>query len=84
VEFLITQDGGSQNTANFVTVYNDSGGVDGNATGSLTWAVSVPTASTQTFRLKVRQNNGTVGIVPARGAITALYVPFGSTGGSTL
>jgi hypothetical protein len=44
---------------------------------------SVPTASTQTFRLKVGRLGDTA-TVSSKGQLKALYVPFGSTGGNTL
>jgi hypothetical protein len=83
VQFEIAQDGGGASSTYFVTVYNEQAGVDGNTSGSVTWAATVPTASTQTFRLRVKKNSGTAEVRSA-GAITAIYVPFGSTGEDVL
>jgi hypothetical protein len=83
VRFEIARDGGGQSPDWYVTVYNNQGGVDGNASASVTWAATVPTASTQTFRLRVRKNSG-IAEVLSTGAITALYVRFGSTGEDVL
>jgi hypothetical protein len=55
----------------------------GSATQS--WVFSVPTGTTQTFELRVLVNmTGATGDITVQGHITAVYVPFGSTGGSTL
>jgi hypothetical protein len=83
VQFEITRDGGGASSTYFVTVYNNQAGVDGNTSGSITWAVPVLTATAQTFRLQMIKSSGTA-TVKGAGDITALYVPFGSTGGNTL
>ena len=55
----------------------------GSATQS--WVFSVPTGTTQTFELRTTVDmTGATGDMTVQGHITAIYVPFGSTGGSTL
>jgi hypothetical protein len=84
VEYNVSQEGGGISSNFYATVYNKSAtGVDGNVSGAITWAVSVPTASTQTFRLRMRVSAGGA-MLAGTGNLTALYVPFGSTGGNTL
>ena len=55
----------------------------GSATQS--WVFEVPTGTTQTFELRATVDmTGASGDITVQGHITAIYVPFGSTGGSTL
>jgi hypothetical protein len=55
----------------------------GSATQS--WVFEVPTGTTQTFELRTTVDmTGASGDLTVQGHITAIYVPFGSTGGSTL
>ena len=70
--------GGSflQNTLDFVGGFNDVG-------GSAAAVVAVPAATTQTFSLTAVRDAGT-GSVFVQGDLTAVTVPFGSTGSSTL
>jgi hypothetical protein len=57
--------------------------VNPNGTAALSWVFAVPTGTTQTFRLAAANDWGT-GSLQGMGSISALYVPFGSTGGGTL
>lgn len=82
VEFYMTQDGSQTfGKSGFETIYNAP--LVSYVDGSLTWVVPVPTDSTLTFHLRAYKNYGTA-TVQGSGALTALYVPFGSTGGNTL
>jgi hypothetical protein len=83
VKFHIFQDGiGTVSRSSYVTVLNEVGLVDDNASGSVTFVIAVPTATTVRFRLKARKNSGTPQRLVGSGELSALYVPFGGTGGS--
>lgn len=80
----ITQDGGAVSDDMYETMMPDaSGDPNPNVSASQTWVFAVPTATTQTFRLQAYIDWGS-GPMSARGRISAVYVPFGSTGASTL
>lgn len=56
-----------------------------NASGSMSWVFEVPSGTTQEFAVMVNVDMaGAPGDLDLQGHITALYVPFGGTGGSTL
>jgi hypothetical protein len=87
VFFYTVRDGdlGQDSATHFATVYSKFDPVIGAVGGGITSVFQVPTASTQTFRLKMGINSGGAGAtVYGKGALTALYVPFGSTGTNTL
>lgn len=54
--------------------------------GAMTWVVAVPTGTTQTFRLRmaILFSSSLTPDVVGQGQLSAIYVPFGSTGTSTL
>ena len=82
-EFFITRDGsGAVSDAHSITnIGAPSGGVGGE-TGAVTAVVSVPTATTQTFRLVARRTpGGFSGTVVAYGAFSAITGAFGGSGG---
>jgi hypothetical protein len=68
----------------YVTVLNDVSNTDSNASGAVTWAVPVTSAATQTFELRATQNSGSTNTVTVINGVTAIYAPFGGTGGATL
>jgi hypothetical protein len=80
---IIQDDGGAESDLGIVTIYNANEALDSTTSSSLTWVFSVPTASTQTFRLLVGRLGDSAAVF-GRGQLTALYVPFGATGGNTL
>jgi hypothetical protein len=80
VNFHILQDGGNSSVRYYATV----AGLPGSVGGGVTWALPVPTASTQTFRLQMLLNGSAGATIAGRGALTALYVPFGNTGANAL
>jgi hypothetical protein len=52
---------------------------------SQSWVFSVPSGTTQTFQLRATVDmTGATGDINVQGHITAVYVPFGSAGGSAL
>lgn len=56
-----------------------------NGSGSISWVFEVPSGETQDFDLIANVDmTGATGDVDLQGHITAVYVPFGSTGGSIL
>ena len=82
-EFFITRDGVGPVSDAFpmTNIAAASGGVGGETT-AVTAVVSVPTATTQTFRLVGRRTPvGFTGTVVAYGALSAVTGTFGSTGG---
>jgi hypothetical protein len=81
----ITQDDGSSSDIFFTNLDDGAGGVLGNVNSSATWVVSVPTGTTQTFRLKAlfSDSEGTLPANDTYGSMTAIYVPLGSSGNST-
>jgi hypothetical protein len=82
--YFISQDGVGQITVESgitLATAGPSGLAIGN--GSFTAAVTVPTASTQTFRLQAVRFAG-AGTSSAWGSLTGSTAPFGSTGASTL
>jgi hypothetical protein len=69
----------------YFNLANRTSGVDGTGSGAITWATTVPTNTTQTFRLQMRLSAGGTGTtIYSRGSLTAIYAPFGSTGANTL
>ena len=71
--------GGSESTYSMATVqasdsFNDT---------APQWTVAVPSGA-NTFRLMASRDNGGGTVVGWWGSMTALFVPFGSTGGATL
>jgi hypothetical protein len=81
VAFQIVQDGEGPISIQSAFTLPAEGGSYGS--GASTAAVAVPSGSTQTFRLQATDDSDTGGIA-AWGELTALTVPFGSTGSSTL
>ena len=84
--FRIQQDGVILSGDSFTTLNDAVSGVYGTVTGSTTFAVSVPTGTFQTFRLKAAFTNS-AGPLPSNftwGALTAIYAPFGRFGTNTL
>lgn len=56
-----------------------------NASGSISWVFEVPSGSPRLFTVQADVNmTGATGDLTIQSHISALYVPFGSTGGSTL
>ena len=82
--FVLTQDGvGEIAIGQYVT--NDQTVGQHLESAALTAAVAVPAGTTQTFRIKgARAIHTDAGSVIAGGSLTAVVVPFGNTGGSTL
>jgi hypothetical protein len=81
----IVQDGANASDIFWANLPNGQDGVLGNVSSSATWVTSVPTSTTQTFRLKASFSDS-AGTIPANetyGGLTLIYVPFGSSGGST-
>jgi S-layer homology domain len=80
---LISRDGAG--TSEFTYTNNTFVGTSGFglSNASPTAVFAVPSGSTQTFRLRASNWDGT-GTVSAFGQITGVTVPFGHTGGSTL
>jgi hypothetical protein len=56
----------------------------GYETGAVTAVAAVPTATTQTFRVKAIRFGLTTGTVRGWGSLSAITAAFGSTGGNTL
>lgn len=85
VLYRLVQDGVGAVTFNSGVTLGTAGpgGAGAIGSGSMSIAVAVPTSTTQTFRLQALDFGNTGGI-QAFGHLTALTVPFGSTGGSTL
>jgi hypothetical protein len=86
LQFYITRDGGGGCNGNYTNLNDGVGIVHGHVNGALTCAVSVPTGTYQTFRLKARFS-GSEGPLPENytsGSLTAIYAPFGKFGGNTL
>jgi hypothetical protein len=56
-----------------------------NASGTISWAFTVPSGADRTFVARAGVNmTGATGSLTLQAHLTAVYVPFGSTGGSTL
>lgn len=71
--------------SHYVTVNNMTATVTSDASGKASIVVAVPTGATWTYRLQARITAAAGNpAVNARGTITALYVPFGNTGGNTI
>lgn len=85
VTAYITQDGAGGSLAHSVTIYNQQPGQQETsvASAALTWVAKVPTNTTQTFRLKAYRSEGTANLTIGAD-LSAIYVPFGSTGGANL
>jgi hypothetical protein len=87
VQFYLSADGGSGSQDYFVTIYNASG-VLSNGSGAATLAFPVATGGgTQNVRLRAKLSSTTGAVnanVHARGSISAIYAPFGATGGNSL
>jgi hypothetical protein len=60
------------------------GGNYGEELGAVSAVFAVPTASTQTFRVVAQRPGGSTGSVTAYADLTAIVVPFGSSGAGTL
>jgi hypothetical protein len=55
------------------------------AAGAKQWVYSIPTGTARTYRLQARLTFGVSQVITAESRlITAVYLPFGSTGGSSL
>jgi hypothetical protein len=82
--FIEPQTGFTSNVSS-VTVPPFAGGANSTASPAKQWLFSIPTGTTRQYRLQARRvfNDPDPITVHSR-LITALYVPFGSTGGSTL
>ena len=86
---ILTQDGVGvvAGPGYFLNSLNFATSVDGQfntASGALNTVVTVPTGTTQTFRLVAqRDGGGSPGSVFYYGNLSAMTVPFGSTGTST-
>ena len=82
-EFFVSRDGaGAVSDLHTITNIGAPIGGLGGETGAITAVVSVPTGTTQTFRLLARRTpGGFTGTVAAYGAISAITAAFGSTGG---
>lgn len=80
----ITRDGGGNSDFSWANLYDGADGVAGNVTSGATWMVGVPTGTTETFRLKAvfTSSEGTIPTNFTYGSLTAIYVPFGSSGSS--
>jgi hypothetical protein len=89
VRFVMTNGDGSESSDFTYDVLSDVSpdpfGGAAQQTGAITWALAVPTATTQTFRL-FGQVFGATGspTVTGYGRINAVYAPFGSTGTNVL
>jgi hypothetical protein len=90
VRFVLTNGDQSDESDFTYDVLSDSSpdpfGGAAQQTGAITWALPVPTATTQTFRLFGQifgKTSGTPNVV-AYGRITGVYTPFGSTGTDVL
>jgi hypothetical protein len=59
-------------------------GTWGEEVGAVGAVFAVPTASTQTFRVIAARPAGSTGTISAYADLTAIVVPFGSSGGGTL
>lgn len=73
----------------FITVANTTtpfaGGAYRFGTGTMSWVFSVPSGTSESFVIRAGVDmTGATGTLTLQGHLTALYVPFGSTGGSTL
>jgi len=56
-----------------------------NATGTSTWVFAVPSGASRTFAVRASVDmTGATGSLLLQGNLSAVYAPFGSTGGSTL
>jgi hypothetical protein len=82
----ITRDSGGASDIFWNNLPDGQGGVLGNVVSSGSWATSVATGTTQTFRLKANfsDSEGAIPTNETYGGLTALYVPFGGSGGNTL
>jgi hypothetical protein len=89
VRFVMTNGDGSLSSDFTYDVLSDVSpdpfGGAAQQTGAITWALAVPTATTQTFRL-FGQVFGATGspTVTGYGRLNAVYAPFGSTGTNVL
>jgi hypothetical protein len=87
VEVYLRSDDGAQSIPYYVTLPNRVSGVLETSSGAVTLSFPFFTSNTATLRLKARlfESAGVPNFnIIAYGAITALYVPFGSTGGNSL
>ncbi len=66
------------------TLVNPSNEVAQGHNGAATWVFSVPSGTTRTFQLQMFQNQGQSLSLTAKGTITAVTAPFGSTGSNTI
>lgn len=82
----IVRDGGGASDIFWDNLPNGQSGVVGNVVTSATWVASVATGTTHTFRLKAFFSDS-AGMIPENetyGGLTALYAPFGGSGGASL
>jgi hypothetical protein len=88
INFRLVQDGGGTSNENDATLYTNTATTGApSASVAKTWVFSVSTGTTYTFRLQARiafPASGVDTINAGNRHITLLYVPFGSSGTSSL